>query len=50
MDEMEVLKAKFEKLRLDINSDIKGMLNERGVGSNEFHTNSILDAIRESRE
>ena len=47
---MEVLKAKFEKLRLDINSDIKGMLDKRGVGGNEFHTNSIIDAIRESQE
>ena len=43
---MEILKAKFEKLWLDINSDIKGMIDERGVGDNEFHTNSICDAIR----
>ena len=47
---MEVLKEKFEKLWFDINSDIKGVLDERGVGGNEFHTNSILDAIRESQE
>ena len=50
MAEMELSKAKFEKLRLDINSDIKGMLDERGLGGNEFHTNSIRDAIRESQE
>ena len=47
---MKILKAKFEKLWLDINYDIKEMLDERGVGGNEFHTNSILDAIRESQE
>ena len=46
--EMEVLKAKFDNLRLDINDDIKGMLDERGVGGNEFNTNSILGAIRDS--
>ena len=45
MDTMKVLKAKFEKLWLDI----KGMFGKRGVGGNEFHTNSILDAIRESQ-
>ena len=50
MAEVEVLKEKFEKLWLDINYDIKGILYERGVGGNEFHTNSILDAIRESQE
>ena len=48
--EMEVLKAKFENLRLDINYNIKGILNKRGVGGNEFHTSSILDDIRESQE
>ena len=47
---MEVLKAKFENLRLDINYNIKGILNKRGVGGNEFHTSSILDDIRESQE
>ena len=46
---MEVFKAKFEKLRLDINSSIKGILDERDVGGNEFHTNSILNVIRESQ-
>ena len=50
MADMDVLKAKIEMLWLDINSDINGMLNERGVGGNEFHTNSILDSIRESKE
>ena len=40
--------AKFDNLRLDINDDIKGMLDERGVGGNEFNTNSILGAIRDS--
>ena len=47
---MEVLKAKSEKLRIDINSDIKGMLDKRGVGGNEFYTNSILYAIRDPQE
>ena len=47
MAEMEV-KGTFEKLRLDIDSDIKGMLDERGVGGNEFNTNSILGDIRDS--
>ena len=50
MAEMEVLKAKFEKLRIDVNYDIKGILYKRGVGGNGFHTNSIIDAIRESQE
>ena len=50
MADMELLKAKFEKFWLDINYDINGMLNERGVGGNEFHTESILDDIRESQE
>ena len=26
------------------------MLDKRGVGGNEFHTNSIIDYIRESQE
>ena len=50
MAEMELLKAKFEKLWIDINYDIKGMLDDRGVGVNEFHTNSIRDAIRDPQE
>ena len=50
MAEMDVLNAKFEKLWLDINDDIKWVLDKRGVGGNEFHTNSIIDAIRESQE
>ena len=50
MAEMEVLKAKFCNLWLDINSDIKGVLDERGVGGNELHNNSIIDDIRESQE
>ena len=50
MADMEVLKAKFEKLWLDINYYIKGVLDKRVVGGNEFRTNSIIDAIRESQE
>ena len=34
MTDMELLKAKFENNWIDINSDIKGMLDERGVGGN----------------
>ena len=49
MAEIEVLKAKFENLRLDINYDIKGELYKRGVGGNTFHTNSILYNIRDSQ-
>ena len=50
MAEMELLKAKFEKLWIDINYDIRGMLDGRGVSGNEFHNNSTLYAIRESQD
>ena len=50
MAEMEVLKSKFEKLRIDMNSYIKRMLDKRGVGGNELHNNSIHDNIRESQD
>ena len=48
MAEIEELKIKFQALQIHIKSDMKDALDERGVGSSEFHTNSILEAIKES--
>ena len=48
MAELEELKIKFDALHNSIKSDMKGALDERGVGGSEFHTNSILEAIKVS--
>ena len=48
MAEIEDLKIKFEALQIRIKSDMKDALDERGVGGSEFHTNSILEAIKNS--
>ena len=48
MAELEELKIKFDALQMHIKSDMKDTLDERGVGGSEFHTNSILEAIKES--
>ena len=42
MLKMENLLMKFEKMRGDIKSDFGGMLDNRGVGGSEFHTNQML--------
>ena len=48
MAEIEELKIKFDALQVTIKSDMKDALDERGVGGSEYHTNSILEAIKES--
>ena len=48
MAEIEDLKIKFQALQVQIKSDMKDALDERGVGGSEFHTNSILEAIKKS--
>ena len=48
MAELEELKIKFDALQNSIKSDMKDALDERGVGGSEFHTNSILEAIKVS--
>ena len=49
MSKMEELMIKFNDLRGDIKTDFGGMLDTRGVGGNEYHTNQILDAIKAIR-
>ena len=49
MAEFEELKEKFDKLRTGITGDIASMMDARGVGGSEFHTNCILDAIAASQ-
>ena len=48
MAEIEDLKHKFETLKIAIKGDMKDALDERGVGGSEFHTNSILTAIKQT--
>ena len=47
MSEMEILRRKIDDHQKGINSDTDKIIDERGVGGNEFHTNSILSAIEE---
>ena len=46
ISKVEELLQKFSALRVDIKGDIGGMLDIRGVGGSEYHTNQILDAIK----
>ena len=46
---MEIPRQKCDDIQKGIKSDMKKMLKERGVGGNEFHTNSILSDIEESK-
>ena len=48
MAEIEDLKNKFQELQVTIKDDMKDALDERGVGGSEFHTNTILEAIKKS--
>ena len=48
MAEIEDLKNKFQGLQATIKHDMTDALDERGVGGSEFHTNSILAAIKQS--
>ena len=50
MAQFEELKEKFDALRAGITGDIASMMDERGVGGSEFHTNSILNAIATSQQ
>ena len=47
MAELEELKMKFDALQVTIKSDMKDALDERGVGGSEYHTNAILETIKE---
>lgn len=47
INKMKELLQKFEGIRGDIKDDVGGMLDSRGVGGSEFHTNQILEAIRD---
>ena len=46
MSKMENLLIKFDKMRGDIKEDFNGVLDNRGVGGSEYHTNQILEAIK----
>ena len=48
MAEFEELKIKCDALQMHIKSDTKDALDKRGVDGSEFHTNSIIEAIKES--
>ena len=50
MAEMEDIKTKFNALQVTIKSDMVNALDERGVGASEFHTNSVLKAIKNNEE
>ena len=49
MAEIEDLKNKFQGLQATIKNDMTDALDKRGVGGSEFHTNSILAAIKQSK-
>ena len=42
------MRNKVKVLSDQIKDDMKSVMDERGVGGNEFHTNSILKAIETS--
>ena len=46
--EMEGLGRKFDALRADITIKLEDMMDERGVGVSEYHTNKVLEAIEDS--
>ena len=50
MAEIEELKNNFERLKTEIKTNMNNVLDERGVCGNEYHTNSILDAIKQSKD
>ena len=47
LNDMEKASQQLSSLRQQLKEDLNGMLDERGIGGNEFHTNAILDAISE---
>ena len=47
MDEMEVLRRKFDALRAEIKGDTEDMKDERGVGGLEYHKSKTLEDIAE---
>ena len=49
MAEIEDLKIKFQGLQATIKDNMNDALDERGVGGSEFHTNTILSAIKEAQ-
>ena len=46
--EVEHMRNELKVLRNQIKDDMNSVMDERGVGGNEFHTNSILKAIEAS--
>jgi hypothetical protein len=46
--EMEQLRREFREMQASLKNDMTELINEQGVGGNEFHTNSILTAIQNS--
>ena len=46
--EVEHIRKEVKVLRGQIKDDMNSVMDERGVGGNEFHTNSILKAIEAS--
>ena len=46
--EVEHMRNEVKVLQDQIKDDMKSVMDERGVGGNEFHTNSILKAIEAS--
>ena len=45
MVDMEGLRHKFDALRADIKGDMEYMMEEKGVGELEYHTNKMLGVI-----
>ena len=39
------LRSKFDSLRADIKGDREEIMDKRGVGGSEYHTNKVLESI-----
>ena len=49
MADIDDIKINFMALQATFKTDMKDALNKRGVSDNEFHTYSILEAIKQSK-
>ena len=45
---MEIIRQKFDNIQKGIKSDMKKILDKRGVGDNDFQTDAIISDIEES--
>ena len=45
MVDMEGLRHKFDALRAEIKGDMDDMMEEKGDGELEYHTNNMLEVI-----